>query len=184
VPSTIEIEISPARGASPRRTRREAVRLDDDVARFLWLEEQIVFVARTDHDAPADRRLASFWRAPRSPLCFVGPLTSRSTFGGELSRAEELAELARRVELFDVSQPPTNFPSTVELRDRRPARVLLDAVRISADESTFTVSYFGTYPSRIFVTVAENPHCGKWRLPFMNKNDAVLFYQAPRFANA
>src|SRR5437868_2788068 len=46
--------------------------------------------------------------------------------------------------------------------------------RIAASARTLTVSYLGTSWLRIDTTVAEKPHCGKLRLPFMNNTTLLL----------
>ena len=44
--------------------------------------------------------------------------------------------------------------------------------RTSASDNTLTVVYLGIMVLRMLTTDAENPHCGKLRVPFMNSTTA------------
>src|SRR5262245_53621622 len=59
--------------------------------------------------------------------------------------------------------------------------------RMRGSASTSTVVYCGTSVSRIWTTVAENPHCGIWRLPFMKsttRSEPMIFSMRWRVASS
>ena len=50
----------------------------------------------------------------------------------------------------------------------------LIACRTSSSSSTFTVTMFFTPTAfRIWIARPENPHCGNWAVPFMNRTTGL-----------
>ena len=54
-------------------------------------------------------------------------------------------------------------------------------VRISASLRILTVANLGTKVLRMFTTDAENPHCGKLRVPFMNRTTGSAWTMVSSF---
>jgi len=68
-----------------------------------------------------------------------------------------------------MSAPPTNSPLMNSCGNVGQSEYSFMPPRTSGSERTLTVAYLGIKVFRMFTTDAENPHCGKLRVPFMNR---------------
>ena len=74
-----------------------------------------------------------------------------------------------------MSAPPTNSPLMKSCGNVGQSEYSFIPVRTSLSARMLTVVYLGTKVLRMLMTDAENPHCGKLRLPFMNNTTVSLF---------
>jgi hypothetical protein len=126
--------------------------------------------------ASTDRCTTSPGPASASAVRSTSPALAVTVTAGAFAGAAALARSPRTLASSPdswswrtMSEPPTSSPRTYSCGKVGQFDSSLSPLRTSGSLRTLTVVYRGIKVLRMLTTDAENPHCGKLRVPFMKR---------------